>query len=83
MNIKRYKKNINIEHIKQVKNITEITSQDGGVRMNARIQELQRKLSLNMDKAVLLAEKNTIRNEQGYVVLCKDDEWRDEDEWEE
>jgi hypothetical protein len=36
MNIKRYKKNINIEHIKQVKNIKEITSQDGGVRMNAK-----------------------------------------------
>lgn len=41
--------------------------------MNAKIQELQRKLSINMDKAVLLAEKNTIRNEQGYVVLCKDE----------
>lgn len=56
---------------------------DGGVSMSARIQELQKKLSLNMSKAVLLAKRNTIRNEQGYVVLSKDDEWRDEDEWEE
>lgn len=40
---------------------------------NKRIEELQEKLSLNMDKAVKLAEDNTIRNEQGYVILSKDD----------
>lgn len=62
---------------------TKIRKINRGVDMNARIQELQKRLSLNMNKAVLLAEKNTIRNEQGYVVLRKDDEWRDEDEWEE
>lgn len=44
--------------------------------MNARIQELQNRLSLNMNKAVLFAERNTTRNEQGDVVLKKDDEWR-------
>ncbi|NRU52567.1 hypothetical protein [Clostridium beijerinckii] len=83
MNIKRYKKNIITRNIRKEKTITEQINQVGGVNMNARIQELQKKLSLNMNKAVLLAEKNTIRNEQGYVVLRKDDEWRDEDEWEE
>jgi hypothetical protein len=82
MNIKRYKKNIITRNIRKEKTITEQINQVGGVNMNARIQELQKKLSLNMNKAVLLAEKNTIRNEQGYVVLRKDDEWRDEDEWE-
>ncbi|WP_259599703.1 hypothetical protein [Clostridium botulinum] len=45
--------------------------------MDVRIQELQNRLSLNMNKAVLFAERNTTRNEQGYVVLKKDDEWSD------
>jgi hypothetical protein len=30
-----------------------------------------------MDKAVKLANKNTIRNEQGFVILSKDDWWMD------
>jgi hypothetical protein len=50
--------------------------------MNDRIQELQQKLSDNMDKAVKLAEKNTPRNEQGYVVIGKDDEWNEDKEYE-
>jgi hypothetical protein len=38
-----------------------------------KIQELHQKLNDNMDKAVKLANKNTIRNEQGFVILSKDD----------
>jgi hypothetical protein len=41
---------------------------------NTNIKILQQKLN-NMDKAVKLAEKNTVRNEQGQVVITKDDEW--------
>lgn len=37
-----------------------------------RIKELQEKLNQNMDKVVKLAEKDTIRNENGEVV-CKFD----------
>lgn len=88
MVIKRYKaksdmKNLKIKIINSKSKVNCEGKINGGVNMNARIQELQKRLSLNMNKAVLLAEKNTIRNEQGYVVLRKDDEWRDEDEWEE
>lgn len=88
MVIKRYivksdMKNLKIKIINSKSKVNCEGKINGGVNMNARIQELQKRLSLNMNKAVLLAEKNTIRNEQGYVVLRKDDEWRDEDEWEE
>jgi hypothetical protein len=44
---------------------------------------LQQKLKNNMDKAVKIANKNTIRNEQGYVVLRKDDEWLNDTEYDE
>lgn len=46
---------------------------------NQRIDELQKRLNKNMDKAVKLAEKNSPRNEKGHVVLKKDDEWRNDD----
>ena len=41
--------------------------------MNDRIKQLQERLNKNMDKAVKLAEKNTIRNENGEVVFTKDE----------
>jgi hypothetical protein len=40
---------------------------------NDRIKSLQEKLNKNMDKAVKLAEKNTIRNENDEVVFTKDE----------
>jgi hypothetical protein len=40
---------------------------------NNKNKELQQKLNDNIDNAVKLAEKNTIRNEQGYVVYTKDE----------
>lgn len=36
-----------------------------------KIQKLQEKLSLNMDKAVILAEKNVVRNKKGQVTFKK------------
>jgi hypothetical protein len=48
-----------------------------------KIQELHQKLNNNMDKAVKLANENTIRNEQGFVVVSKDDEWISEDDYSE
>lgn len=73
MDIKIYK-NISARALKLEKRV--------GVRsMNANIKKLQEKLSLNMNKAVSLANKNTIRNQQGYVTIPKDDEWRNEDDW--
>ena len=41
--------------------------------MNDKIKSLQEKINQNMDKAVKLAEKNTIRNENGEVVFTKDE----------
>ncbi|OSA92823.1 UNVERIFIED_ORG: hypothetical protein B2H93_13430 [Clostridium botulinum] len=76
-------KRLRCEKSRGVLQVKKVRLQNGGVDMNARIQELQNRLSLNMNKAVLFAERNTTRNEQGYVVLKKDDEWRNEDEWEE
>lgn len=35
----------------------------------------------NRELAYSLAEANTIRNTEGRVVISKDDEWRDEKEW--
>ena len=55
----------------------------GVISVETRIQTLQNRLLLNMDKAVLLANKNTTRNKQGYAVLKKDDEWRTEEDGEE
>ena len=82
MNINRWKSTRNRQAIRLRKeNKINKTKQNGGVSMNARIQELQNRLSLNMNNAVLFANRNTTQNEQGYVVLKKDDEWRNEDEW--
>lgn len=44
---------------------------------------LQQKLKNNMDKAVEIVNKNTIRNEQGHVVISKDDEWLNDTEYDE
>jgi len=83
MNIKRYSKDMNILKVKRVKgSIEKNNNRHGGGNMNSKIEALQKRLSANMNKAIILAEKNCIRNEQGHVVLAKDDEWRDEDEWE-
>lgn len=41
--------------------------------MNDSIKKLQEQLNQNMGKAVKLAEKNTISNEQGEVVFTKDE----------
>ena len=38
-----------------------------------RIEELQQRLNNNMNKAVKLAEKNCVRNEDGHVVYTKDE----------
>lgn len=47
-----------------------------GFVSNLRIQELQKQLQENMKKAIMLAEKNTIRNSDGKVVISVNDEWR-------
>lgn len=75
MNIRRYKSKYTKISFKKVPR--------GVISVETRIQALQNKLMLNMDKAVLLANKNTIRNKQGYVVLKQDDEWRIEEDGEE
>jgi hypothetical protein len=39
------------------------------MKMSTKVQELQSKLVLNINKAVILANKNTVRNKEGYAVL--------------
>lgn len=76
-------KGININKIHKEKNFSTISSKEALKDVEPFLEEnkeLESKLSLNMNKAVLFANKNTTQNEQGYVVLKKDDEWRDEDE---
>lgn len=80
MVIKRHIYKKSISKVIYKKSISKVT---GGVKMNTSIQELQRKLSLNMNKAVSLANKNTVRDQHGHVVLKADDEWRNDDGWDE
>ena len=35
----------------------------------------------NKDLIRKLAEENVVRNSDGDIVITKNDEWRDEDEW--
>lgn len=49
--------------------------------INPTIQELQERLKANISKAVAFAEKNTMRNSAGQVILGADDEWRVANEW--
>jgi hypothetical protein len=75
MVIKRYK------YINAETGIKKVHSVNGVCSMNANIKKLQEKLSNNMNKAVSLANKNTIRNQNGHAVISKDDEWRHDDGW--
>lgn len=36
---------------------------------------------IDMEKATRIAKENTKYNEQGYAVISKDDEWREDNEW--
>lgn len=36
---------------------------------------------IDIEKATRIAKENTKYNEQGYVVISKDDEWREDNEW--
>ena len=38
-------------------------------------------MELNKDKIYEIARKNTVYNAEGHAVITKDDEWRDEPEW--
>lgn len=49
--------------------------------INPTIQELQERLKANISKAVVFAEKNTMRNSAGQVILGADDEWRVANDW--
>lgn len=76
-------KGIDINKIHKEKKFVNISSKEALKDVEPFLEErkeLESKLSLNMNKAVLFANNNTTQNEQGYVVSKKDDEWRDEDE---
>lgn len=51
------------------------------LRTNERIALLQTKLKKNMNKAIRIAKENGTYNAKGEYVLSKDDEWREDNEW--
>lgn len=46
-----------------------------------RLTLLQTKLKENMNKAIRIAKNNGTYNSKGEYVLSKDDEWREDNEW--
>ena len=45
--------------------------------MNRFINFLQK----NKEKIYKIAEANTVKNKEGMAIITKDDEWRNETEW--
>lgn len=46
-----------------------------------RASLLQTKLKENMNKAIRIAKNNGTYNSKGEYALSKDDEWREDNEW--
>ena len=55
----------------------------GGVIMKKMISDFEKYLKENLKKVNELAAKNEVRDLNGRICIAKDDEWKDENEWEE
>jgi hypothetical protein len=55
----------------------------GGVIMKKIISEFEKYLKENLKKVNELATKNEVRDSNRRICISKDDEWKDENEWEE
>lgn len=51
--------------------------------MKKMISEFEKYLKENKKKVNELATKNEVRKLNGRICIAKDDEWKDENEWEE
>lgn len=51
--------------------------------MKKIISEFEKYLKENLKKANELATKNEVRDSNRRICISKDDEWKDENEWEE
>ena len=51
--------------------------------MKKIISEFEKYLKENLKKANELATKNEVRDSNRSICISKDDEWKDENEWEE
>lgn len=49
--------------------------------MELVIINFEKFMELNKEKIYEIARKNTVYNAEGHAVITKDDEWRNEDEW--
>ncbi|MDC4245502.1 hypothetical protein [Clostridium perfringens] len=45
------------------------------------LEKCKELLNTKIEKATKIAKENTKYNEQGYAVISKDDEWREDNEW--
>lgn len=45
------------------------------------LEKCKELLNTKIEKATRIAKENTKYNEQGYAVISKDDEWREDNEW--
>ena len=45
------------------------------------MKDFDKFIALHKEKLFAVAEKNTRRNKDGRAVISKDDNWRNEDEW--
>jgi len=43
--------------------------------------DLKKFIEEHEEEVIAIARRNAVYNEDGDIVLTKDDEWRDEDEW--
>ena len=51
--------------------------------MKKMISDFEKYLKENLKKVNELAAKNEVRDLNGRICIAKDDEWKDENEWEE
>lgn len=45
------------------------------------LEKCKELLNTKIEKATRIAKENTKYNKQGYAVISKDDEWREDNEW--
>ena len=70
---------------RQITDVIPYINKEGELMENLRnidkITLLQTKLKENMNKAIRIAKNNGTYNTKGEYVLSKDDEWREDNEW--
>ncbi|EOU2123940.1 hypothetical protein C4D51_07375 [Clostridium perfringens] len=74
------------ETLEKILDVIEVQSKEPSEKTDTSktIEALERGrelLNTKFDKVMRIAKENTKYNEQGYAVISKDDEWREDNEW--